>query len=342
VNTADSPLVSVVVVNWNGEGILDRCLQALKEQTFQDYEVILVDNASTDKSIASAEEFWPEILIIKLDRNLGFAEANNIGARQARGQWLALLNNDAFPAPDWLEQLVAAGRRYPESAFFASKLINASNESNIESTGDIFHVSGNAWHRDYNQPKEKAIREEGEVFSACAAAALYNRQAFEKVGGFDEDYYSHVEDIDLGFRLQLQGYHCMYVPSARVLHIGSASFGKESDITVYQVQRNMVWTYFKNMPTRQFWKYLPAHLLSNAVFLLFYSFKGQWRAIWRAKFDAVKYLPKIWRKRKQIQSEKIAADSEIEQMMDHSWFGPYLIGKRSRKLRKIGRSSSIN
>jgi GT2 family glycosyltransferase len=127
VNTADSPLVSVVVVNWNGEGILDRCLQALKEQTFQDYEVILVDNASTDKSIASAEEFWPEILIIKLDRNLGFAEANNIGARRARGQWLALLNNDAFPAPDWLEQLVAAGRRYPESAFFASKLINASN-----------------------------------------------------------------------------------------------------------------------------------------------------------------------------------------------------------------------
>lgn len=340
-NTADNPLVSVVIVNWNGEGILNRCLQALKAQTFQDFELILVDNASTDKSIDSVEEFWPEVQLIKLERNLGFAIANNIGARQARGQWLALLNNDAFPAPDWLEQLVSAGRRYSESAFFASKLIKVSDESNLESTGDIYHVSGNAWHRDYNQPEGEAIKEEGEVFSACAAAALYNRQIFEKVGGFDEDYFSHLEDVDLGFRLQLQGYSCMYVPSARVLHVGSASFGQESDLTVYQVHRNTVWTFFKNMPTHQLWKYLLAHLISNVVFLIYYSLRGQWRAIWRAKFDAFRQLPLIWRKRKQIQIGKNVDDREIEQMMEHSWLGPYLIGKRSGRIKQISRSIGI-
>lgn len=340
-NTAGSPLVSVLIVNWNGEGILDRCLQALKEQTFQDFEVILVDNASTDKSIDSAAKLWPELQIIELERNLGFAGANNIGARQARGQWLALLNNDAFPASDWLEQLVNAGKRHPEIAFFASKLIKDSDQSLVESTGDIYHVSGNAWHRDFNQPEGKSNNEGGQVFSACAAAALYDRQAFESVGGFDKEYFSHVEDVDLGFRLQLQGFRCMYVPTAKVMHIGSASFGVESDLTVYQVQRNTVWTFFKNMPSRQIWKFLPEHLLSNVIFLVYYSLRGQWRAIWRAKIDAFKHLPQILRKRKDIQSTKKTDDTYIEQMMDHSWFGPYLIGKRSRKLKRMVRSSSI-
>lgn len=340
-NISDNPLVSVVIVNWNGEGILEQCLQAILKQTFQHYEVILVDNASTDKSLDYVEEYYPEIQVIKLERNLGFAEANNIGVRHARGQWLALLNNDAFPAVDWLEQLYGARKRNPEYAFFASKLINAQDQSSVESTGDIYHVSGNAWHRDYNLFEEQAIDDEGEVFSACAAAAFYNRQAFEKVGGFDEDYFSHIEDIDLGFRLQLYGYRCMYVPSAKVLHIGSASFGKESDHTVYQVHRNTVWTYFKNMPTRQLWKFLPAHLVSNVIFLIFYSLRGQWRAIWKAKFDAFRQLPNILRKRKQFQTDINRDDLRVEQLMDHSWFGPYLIGKRSRKLRMNGRPSSV-
>lgn len=340
-NTTDNPLVSVLIVNWNGEGILDRCLQALKEQTFQDFDVILVDNASTDKSIASAVDIWPDIHLIELKRNLGFATANNIGARQARGQWLALLNNDAFPDPNWLEQLVSAGKRHPEIAFFASKLLRDSDQSLVESTGDIYHVSGNAWHRDYNQPDENANQEEGQVFSACAAAALYDRRAFVRVGGFDEDFFSHIEDVDLGFRLQLEGYRCMYVPSARVLHIGSASFGVESDLTVYQVHRNSVWTYFKNMPSRQLWKFLPEHLLSNAIFLVYYSLRGQWRAIWRAKIDAFKHLPRILRLRKYIQSTKKTDDADIERMIDHSWFGPYLLGKRSRKINQMVRDHSL-
>lgn len=327
----ETPAVSVLVLNWNGAAHLPRCLDALRAQTWRDFEVLVLDNASTDDSADEVEGRWPGFRLVRFEHNLGFAAANNHGAHLARGRWLAFLNNDAFPQPDWLERLVEAAQARPEFAFFASRLVYASDTDRIQATGDVLNISGFAWSRDNGYPLAAAHLEAQEVFSACAAAAMFQRQAFLDVGGFNADFVSHLEDVDLGFRLRLVGQRCLYVPSAVVAHVVSASYGAESERTVYQVQRNVVWMYAADMPGRLFWKYLPAHLVANLVFLLYYTLHGRGRAVWRAKLDALRGLPRALRRRRAIQGARTAALPEIERALDHGWLSPYLLGRQSRE-----------
>lgn len=318
------PAISVIIANWNGARVLPRCLAALSAQTFTNYEIILVDNASDDHSADGLEARYAKLQVIRLAQNLGFAAANNIGARAARGEWLALLNNDAFPHPDWLVQLVTVAHDYPERAFFASRLVRADDHARLDGEGDVYHVSGLAWRRNHNRNIAEASDEIQEVFSACAAAALYPRQAFLQVGGFDEDFFSYHEDIDLAFRLRLQGYRCLCVPCAVVEHIGSASYGERSDFAVYYGHRNLVWTFFKNMPTPLLWRYLPWHITANLFFLLYYSLRGQWRAISRSKIDALRGLRRVLNKRHAIQQSRQVSTEDLARVMDRGWSSPHL------------------
>jgi GT2 family glycosyltransferase len=340
--TEKIPAVSVIIVNWNGAPYLPRCLEAVKAQTFVDYELIVIDNASTDGSMEELENRWPGVQAVRLEENIGFARANNLGARLARGEWLALLNNDAFPAPDWLENIIQAARDFPQYTFFSSRIIQERDNSLTDGTGDVYHVSGVAWHRDYNQPAAQAHQEPDEVFSPCAAAAVYKRQQFLLMGGFDEDFINHHEDVDLGFRLRLQGFRCLYVPDAVVEHVGSASFGVESDYTVYSVHRNLVWTFFTNMPGMLVWKYLPSHLVANLVFLIYYSLRGQARAIWKAKLDALRGLPAALHKRRSVQNSRKISSNEIRRVIDHGWISPYTLGKHSGLIQRVARALSFN
>jgi GT2 family glycosyltransferase len=327
---SSSILTSILIPNWNGNEFLPRCLAAISTQTFTDFEVIVVDNASTDGSIAYLKEHHPDVTVIELEKNLGFAAANNIGARKARGKWLALLNNDAFPEPDWLQSLMDATEKYPGFSFFASQLVKANNPDILDGAGDVYHISGMAWRRYYNFPVDKVPNHVEEVFSPCAAAALYDREAYLDAGGFNEDFTSYHEDVDLGFRLRLQGHRCLYVPSAVVKHIGSASYGVQSDSQVYHGHRNLVWSYFQNMPGWLVWKYLPAHFIANIIFLVYYSFQGLPRAIWRSKLDALRGLPAAFRKRGEIQKKRKVLPTDISAALEHGWLAPYLLGFRAR------------
>jgi len=213
------PLVSVIIVTWNSRKYLPTCLDKLSTQTFHDFEVNLVNNASEDNILDVLHKKYPslDLHINKLSSNLGFAVANNIGARLTRGKWLALLNADAFPEPDWLAQLLHAAGENPNFNFFASRQIQAKSPELLDGAGDDYHISGLAWRNDYNLASEKYGRQQREVFSPCAAAALYSREEFLKVDGFDEDYFPYFEDVDLGFRLRLGGEKCLYVPEAVVV-----------------------------------------------------------------------------------------------------------------------------
>lgn len=318
-----TPLISVVITNWNGAHVLPRCLEALSCQTFRDFEIIVVDDASTDASTDEMQSHFPDVRVIKSTRNVGFAAANNLGAKTASGRWLALLNNDAFPHPDWLERLRAAIKQHPEYAIFASRLVQAEQPERLDGAGDVYHVSGLAWRRYHGQKGEQLAQNAEEVFSACGAAALYSRDVFLYAGGFDEDFVAYHEDVDLGFRLRLQGHRCLYVPDAIVEHLGSSSYGKKSNLGIYHGHRNLVWTFFKNMPRGMLWRYLPAHLLGIASSLFYHSIHGHVRAIWSAKIDAARGLPRILQKRKEIQRKLQVSDSEISRWMDHRWFSPY-------------------
>lgn len=328
------PLISVIVLNWNGAAHLPRCLESLAAQTRHDFETLVLDNASTDGAVDDLEDRYPDVRLVRFASNLGFAPANNRGAALARGRWLAFLNNDAFPESDWLEQLMLAADRHPEAVLFASRIVDAADPTRIQAAGDAIHVSGAAWPLENGAAATTAFSSDREVFSACAAAALVERRAFHQVGGFTEAFVSHLEDVDLGFRLRLCGHRCFYVPGAVAAHVGSASYGRESERTVYQVQRNLIWMYAANMPGHLVWKYLPAHLVANIFFVIYYSLKGLGRAVWRAKWDALRGLAAALARRKIIQAGRSVEPRIVEGRMDHGLLTPYLLGRRGAWLRQ--------
>jgi GT2 family glycosyltransferase len=327
------PFVSVIIVTWNSKKYLPHCLAALSSQTVQNFEVILVDNGSTDGSVDEPLDAYPDLdlHIELLNCNLGFAVANNLGARLARGKWLALLNADAFPEPDWLEKLLQATQNYPDFSCFSSKQIQSNNPDLLDGTGDSYHVSGTARKRNFGYPAKHYGLELEEIFSPCAAAALYLRDAFLEADGFDEDFFSYYEDVDLGFRLRLCGYRSLYVPGAIVHHVGSVTFGVLSDFVFYHTQRNLIWVFFKNMPPSLLWRYLPVHLITNLIYLLYYTLRGRGRVLWKAKLDALRGLPLAFKKRKQIQENRKVSEKNLLHIMERNWLQPFLLGYQFRR-----------
>lgn len=334
----ETPEVSIIITTWNSESVIPRCLDSLVQQTFRDFEVIVVDNGSMDGSLVGLESRWPGLTlrVERLEENRGFAAANNIGARLARGQWLALLNSDAFPAPDWLEKLLLAAQNHPEFSFFASRQLQANTPHLLDGAGDALHISGLAWRRYAGFPAAQYGLETEEVFSPCAAAALYSRQAFLQVGGFDEDFFSYHEDVDLGFRLRLHGFRCLYVPDAVVQHIGSATLGAQSDFALYYWQRNFIWSFIKNIPSALLWKALPAHLMANFIYQVNYTLRGRGRILLKAKSDALRGFSPSLQKRREIQRNRKISHAELLRIMEHGWLQPYLIGYH---IRRIGRTA---
>lgn len=330
------PIISIVISTWNSGIVLPRCLDSLVRQTVKDFEVIIVDNGSSDNSIENLSEKWPalDFQIKKLDKNTGFAAANNLGAHLSSGDWLALLNSDTFPEPDWLENLLRAAARQPEFSFFASRQLQAGAPHLLDGAGDAYHISGLAWRRFAGLPAAQYGLESEEVFSACAAAAFYSRKVFLQVGGFDESFFSYLEDIDLSFRLRLQGFRCLYVPEAVVKHVGSATLGVRSEFAYYHWQRNSIWSFLQNMPTGLLLMALPFHLMANCIYQLYYTFRGRGHILLKGKGDALRGLPGVLRKRQEIQNHRKVSNMELWHRMEHGLFQPYLLGYFIRRVNR--------
>lgn len=329
----DGLSVAVVIVNANAGALLERTLQAVARQTLSPRRVIVVDNASADGSVDALPERHPEVELIQLTENAGFAVANNLAARAAADcEWIALLNPDAFPEPGWLEALARATRTASDYAFFGSRLLRADDSGELDGTGDAYHVSGLAWRRDHGRPADGVARVAEEIFSPCAAAALYRRDVFLAAGGFDEAYFCYYEDNDLSFRLRLAGHRCLYVPDAVARHVGSALTGRESDFTLYHSYRNLVWTYLKNMPSPLVWLYLPQCVLMNGLILGGYSLRGRGRVIASAYRDALRDLPRIVRQRRAIQAARAVSALELRRSLEVGASGYLAAFGRAQKL----------
>jgi GT2 family glycosyltransferase len=302
---APPPLVTVVIVNYNGGTMISQCLDALKKQSFRNFATVVVDNNSSDASATSIRADFPDVAVLSLPNNVGFAGGVNHALKEwALGAWVALLNPDAFPTEDWLESLVTSAQSHPDYAAFGSRMFSDPDHKNLDGVGDVYHVSGLPWRDGHGCPNAPHHNREKEIFAPCAAAALYSVSAIREVGLFDEDFFLYVEDIDLGFRLRLAGYRTLYVPNAGVLHVGSAFVGKHSDSQIYHGHRNLIWVYVKNMPGILFWVFLPLHLALNIATVLWFVVRGKGALILRAKSDAVKGIPHYWRKRLKIQSSR--------------------------------------
>jgi len=318
---AARPSVAVIVVNYNSGGLLARCLEALARQTVPALRAIVVDNASNDGSAEGMERRYPNLVLVRAPGNLGFAAGNNLALKHVQGaDWIALLNPDAFPEPDWLERLSAAALARPEFSFFGCRMLLADNPRLLDGTADAYHVSGASWRRDHGRPAEQGMKEPGEIFGPCAAAALYSRSALDEVGGFDESYFCYHEDVDLAFRLRLRGHRCWYAPDAVVRHVSSGITGRRSDFATYHGHRNLVWTYVKNMPSALFWLFLPLHVALNLASIAVCTLRGQLGVILRAKRDALRGLGAAFRQRRAIQSRRAARLSALLAVMHWGLF----------------------
>jgi GT2 family glycosyltransferase len=316
----NTPSVGVVVVNWNSFAELQRCLAALALVRGEIRRTVVIDNCSN-----SAPDDLPyprpdRTVYVRLDSNTGFARGNNLALPYLDDcDWIALVNPDAYVDAGWVEALLEAVTHYPDCAMFASCLIKANEQAMLDGIGDNFHMSGMAWRSGHSTPLADFSYGDKEVFAPCAAAALYRRDALMSLGGFDEDFFCYFEDVDLAFRLRLAGHKCMLIGNAMVHHVGSTTTGgQKSDFAVYYGHRNMVWCYVKNMPIVLFWLLLPLHLMVNAATLIRFALRGQAGTILRAKWDAIKGIPLMWRKRQLIQASRIATTDEIWQVLDKS------------------------
>jgi GT2 family glycosyltransferase len=316
--------VTVVIVNFKSAATLPHCLACLAAQTSLPERIVLVDNASGDGSLETCRELVaarPELAartsIDAAGSNLGFAAACNRGIAAATTELVALLNPDAFPEPGWLAALVAAAARHPDCVAFGSRQMLAGHPGILDGIGDRWHVSGLSWREGHRRAMRREDLEAREIFSPCAAAALYRRQAVLDVGGFDEDYFCFGEDVDLGYRLRLAGHRARCVPEAVVEHVGGGS--TPSEVATYFGHRNTLWTLVKNTPGPLLAPALLAHLSQTILGMSFLGARGRGRAFARAKWDAVRGLAGAWRKRRLIQAARKVSTWQIWRTIDVGW-----------------------
>lgn len=314
------PTTSIVVVNYNSGKHLANALQGIAQQTMKAFEVIVLDNCSTDESVRGAQGAVRDdkrFSFLASEKNLGFAGGNNFAAIKARGIWLAFLNPDAIPRNDWLEQLLQASKRYPDVVMFGSTQIDTADPRRLDGAGDHYLASGLPWRGGYGWPRGH-LPPEGEVFAPCGAACLIRADAFRAVNGFDERFFCYVEDIDIAFRLRLLGHRCVQVPTAVVQHFEGISTGLEGEAWVQRFgTRNVIWCFVKCMPSPLFWPLLPAHILMLLALLLKASTIAMLPAVWQGITMAVKGIPDMWASRRLIQRGRRVSVGEIARAL--SW-----------------------
>jgi len=326
---SSSPKVTVIIPNWNTERWLTGCLDGLRVQTYQDFKVLLVDGGSTDNSVALVSEHYPEVDLVTLAQNRGFAPTVNAGLARADSDYVALLNVDTVPQPNWLTGLVdVMDQSPPEVGSLASKMLALNNPTLIDDAGDTFSWYGSARKRGLGEPATN-YDQVADVLSACAGAALYRRSFFEDVGLLDENFTSYLEDIDLGLRGRLRGYRCLYVPEAEVLHQGQGAETARSRY-VYLLTRNRLMVLLKNIPLALLWKHAGTLLFGQFYFFLVY--KRPFHSL-AGIISLLLALPRIMRQRQAIQQGKTISNQALEPMLTAELGEPRLRDIIKSKLR---------
>jgi GT2 family glycosyltransferase len=339
-----NPLLSVIVLNWNGKRFLDECLSSLRAQTYKDFEVILVDNGSNDGSVEFIKDKYGELVtLIENERNLGFATGNNQGIRAAKGDYILLLNNDTRVDPRWMEELVKVAEKDRTIGMCASKILCYDDPRVIDNVGHLLYRDGLNRGRGRLEKDVGQYEEIEEVLFPSGCAALYRREMLEEIGLFDDDFFAYGDDTDLGLRGRWAGWRCLYVPQAVVYHKYSGSTGSYSPFKAFYVERNRLWIALKFFPRGLLGKtpyYTLKRFILQAYGAIFHrgaagKFTEEFSAgellvvLIKAYLSALGGMAKIWRKRKEIRKFKRVSNKEII-----SWFDKYGISAREIALKE--------
>ena len=330
------PVVSVVIVNWNGLRFLKGCLRTLSLQSYSDFETIVVDNGSKDGSVSFIRASYPQIKIIENSDNKGFAAANNQGIAVASGRYVALLNNDTEVAREWLHSLAASAESSPSDVgMWAPKILSLDDRTTIDSVGGLLIstccIAKGRGRGERDRGQYDGVRD---VFIPSACAAMYRREMIDGVGGFDEEFFAYCEDTDLGMRAMLMGWKTRSVPEAVVYHHYSGTAGRYSPMKAFLVERNHIWVAVKNMPLPMVlsfplftaWRYLLqsygviAQKGAGGRYVQGHSRSSLLQLLGKAWLDAAKGLPGIVKKRARVQGSRVASNGEVMR-----WFSRYRI-----------------
>ena len=266
--------VSVVIPNFNGIAFLDSVLASLEGQTLSNFEVILVDNGSTDGSCSFVTANYPWVHLIELSENFGFCGAVNAGIRAAKAPYVLLLNNDTEVKEDFVEEMLAAIRRHKNAFSCGARMVQYHDRDRLDDVGNYYCPLG--WSFARGRGKDiHAYETEDKIFSACAGAAIYRKKIIEKIGYFDEEHFAYLEDTDIGYRARIYGYENWYAPKAIVYHVGSGTSGSRyNQFKTRYSSRNNIYLIYKNMPLLQIILNLPFLAAGFLIKFLFFAIKG--------------------------------------------------------------------
>ena len=291
------PRVTVAIVAYESGAFLQPCVDALARQTFADFACVVADNASSDGSVTGLRLPDARFSVRDMGANIGFAAANNRVAEAGASEFLACLNPDAQPDPDWLGRLVEVADAHPEAASFGSVQLRLDAPGVLDGLGDCWHRAGVAWRAREGHPAAD-LPDDGAILGPCGAAALYRLPIFRALGGFEERFFCYAEDVDLALRLQRAGWRSWRASGAVVRHAGSGVSGRRSDFTLYHGHRNRVWCWVKNTPGPAFWALLPLHLALDA-YLLYAAWRHRAAApVLRAYLHALRGIAPFWAERR--------------------------------------------
>lgn len=305
--------VTVVIPNWNGRHLLPTCLAALDQQSFPGFEIIVVDNGSTDGSVEWLGKSFPSVRVLINQENLGFATAVNRGIRASDSQYMAILNSDTHVDHNWLTALVEAAEADRRIGMCASKMLFSDRPEVINSTGICVDLAGIAWDCRGGEADDDSDQAPRDVFGPCGGAALYRREMLEEIGLFDEDFFAYLEDVDLAWRARRAGWRALYVPSARVLHHHSATGVEGSPFKSFHLGRNKIWLLVKNYPFRQAWAYGFLCLLYDVAAVAYTLISRRDLHALYGRVAALPGLRRMWQKRRAVR----ASDD-----FNWEWFAP--------------------
>lgn len=310
-------MISIVIPNYNGKEHLKACFDSLRNQTCKNYEVILTDNNSADDSVKFTEENYPEIEVIKLDHNTGFAKAVNEGIKNSKGEYVLLLNNDTECDKYFLEEMLS-GFKAETTGSVACKMLNYSVRTKIDDAGDFIKFLGSPYARGHNETDKGQYDIEEYIFGACAGAAIYKREVFDKVGLFDVDFFAYYEDVDFSFRMQLEGYKCLYNPKAVCYHKRGATTSSKMGFQTALCEQNLIVLRLKNYPISMYLKRLPFFVLARIKryfhFLTRHSFSLFACAV-KGYFKGILKIPETLLKRKKIQKNRKVSIEYLESIL---------------------------
>lgn len=324
-----SGLISVVIVNWNRQEMLTRCLRSLAGQTVKTFEIVLVDNGSSDDSVKMVTRDFPNVRVIRNARNLGFCAANNQGIRESSGEFIALLNNDAEAEPGFLAALRAVFEQRPHVGMAAAKILIYQDPRRIDKAGHLIFPDGQNRGRGSGSLDEGQFDRMEPVLWADGCAAMYRREMLDKIGAFDEDFFAYADDAELGLRARIAGWECIYTPHAIARHHRGSTLGVRSVRRLMLIERNRVLLAAKLFP----WSLLllnPWYYAQRLAAGVQASFAGEGEAAlfpgWRGKWDLVRgllwgdcaallLLPRMLWKRRQIARIRKLTPGQVRQLI---------------------------